>query len=210
MLPENYLPPITDELVAIVDRTFAGQVCSCFMVSIQDYEYQLCEEVSKIWWARFKSGTYGRGLGRTDDDPDKPVRTGLLGQMAFGKLFHAPVDLKYREYGDEYDNLIGGNRIDVKCSMRNFGTGLIYHTNERGRRIPLNKDLYVFGFVQSEIRQKGVAVVVFVGFVSTLEVEACEVKPGRKGRKDHKRHLNYEVPFGGMRPIAELQEILNV
>lgn len=184
-------------------RSFDGVEKECFIVEVNGDEYEMCEKTAPKMWSNKKPGTYGAGLGRTEDDPHKPMRTGLLGQMAFGKVFDLPVDLVYREKGDKQDNLIGGKyKVDVKCAMRDYGTQLIYHTNEWGKRIPLDKDIYIQSFIESEDRVAKTAKIVIVGFVTKDIVKTCEVKPGRKGNG----HKNYEVPFSIARPITLLLE----
>jgi hypothetical protein len=48
----------------------------------------------------------------------KVTRIGLLGQMAFAKIFNQPMDFEYREKGDKYDNKIGSWTYDINA-MRN-------------------------------------------------------------------------------------------
>lgn len=175
----------------------------CVQVQITGEEYALCDKTSSNYWSNNKPGAYGKGLGSTYDDKYKPVRTGLLGQMAFSKLFGLPVDTKYRKYGDKYDNLLKGKKVDVKCAMRNYGKGLIYHTNEWGRRIPLDKDIYVFSFIKDEDRPNNNATIVIVGYAEKDEISSIPPSLGMKGNG----HLNYEVPFADLRSILELKEI---
>jgi hypothetical protein len=183
-----------------VKRIFNELEKECILVQICDKEYDACEVASCNFWGNSKKGAYGVGLGRTDDDPYKPARTGLLGQMAFSKVIGESVDLEYREGGDKQDNLIGKYKFDMKCAMRNYGCALIYHTNEWGKKIPLDKDVYVLGYMESEDREKKIANVIIVGYALKEDVSKCLVKPGRKGRG----HLNYEVPFGSLKPITHL------
>jgi len=173
-----------------------------FVITVSDEKYSLCDKTSigDNYWANSKKGAYGKGLGRTKSDPYKPVRTGLLGQMAVGELLGLPTDLKYREKGDKYDFLLGKYKVDVKCAMRDYGKGLIYHTNQWGKQIPLDKDIYIFSFVQEEDRHAQIAKVAVVGFASQKDVLKCPVKPGIKGNG----HLNIEVDFSNLRPIQTL------
>lgn len=198
-----YMPQFVNEY-QIIEETFNGSKRRCIPVNIDAHEYELCENTSNKWWANSKTGTYGRGLCRTSDDPCKPVRTGLLGQMAYGKLFHAPVDLAYRRGGDAYDTLIGDNlKVDIKCATRNYGKGLIYQRNEWGDVIPVDKDIYVFSYVQSDDRINRAAVVIMVGFMLNTDVKQCPVKPGKYGR-----HFNYEVHLDCVRSIVGLLELV--
>ena len=181
----------------IENNYFNGIQKECVLVNIEGKDYEEC--VKANFWANKKGGVYGRGLGREDDDPHKPVRTGLLGQMAFGMLTDEEVDTEYREYGDQQDNLILGYKYDIKCSMKNYEKTLIYHISEKGRHIPVNKDCYVCSYVKKEDREKGEASIVIVGFALKKDVLECPVKPGIRGK-----HKNIEVPFHRLKPILGL------
>lgn len=200
----TYLPKLIHK-PQVVKRVFDGKEMDCVIVEVSGDEYELCEVASQEgnFWGNSKPGAYGAGLGKTKNDKFKPARTGLLGQMAYGKLFGEPVDLVYRKGGDKQDNLLGGKyRVDVKCPMKNYGKALIYHTNEWGKRIPVDKDIYVFGFVHSEDRENKKATVIMTGFTLKQDVKKADVQPGIKGNG----HLNYEVPFSSLRSITKFLE----
>jgi hypothetical protein len=194
--------PISIAQPQVVKRLFDGVEKECVMVEIEGEEYEECERGSNDFWGNSKPGEYGAGLGRTEDDPYKPARTGLLGQMAFGKLTAEPVDTIYRSGGDRQDNLIGKYKYDMKCAMRNYGEILIYHTNEWGKKIPINKDIYVGSYVESENREAKKATIIVVGYIQKNNVEECSVQPGRKGK-----HKNYVVPFKTLKPITALLDL---
>lgn len=206
MTQQQYCPSWTQPNYK--EQMFDGVKKKCILVEITGDDYRACELASRgeNFWANSKVGAYGAGLCATEDDQYKPARVGLLGQMAYAKVFNLPVDLVYRKGGDKQDNLLTDNRgktykVDVKCAM-NAGRKdqLIYHTNEWGKRIPLDKDIYVLSRIQSEDRAAEKAEVLLIGFVLNKDVSDCDVKPGRKGNG----HLNYEVPFTKARPIANL------
>lgn len=196
-----YLPSRIPE-PNIVKRSFNGVDKDCILVEVNGEEYEVCEKISQgeNYWANSKPGAYGAGLGNTDEDRYKTTRTGLLGQMAFGKLFNQPVDLTYRDGGDKYDNLILNLKWDIKCSMKNYGQGLIYQKNEWGKTIPINKHVYVFGYVDFEDRINKRIDIIFTGFALYLDVEKCQIKEGYKG----KGHMNYVVQFESLRSITGL------
>lgn len=197
--------PITEP--QILKRSFNNKERECILVEIEGDEYNACDITSKgdNFWGNSKRGAYGAGLGKTDDDKYKPARIGLLGQMAFGKLFNRPVDLIYRQGGDKYDDKIGDHTYDIKCAMRNRGEGLIQHTNEYGKKNKqaLSKDIYVFGHMEAEDRDQQKAKVIFVGFAFKKYIEECESKVGYKGNG----HLNYVVPFSELKSIVKLLEL---
>ena len=187
----------------VVKKQFNGKEKECIIIKIDGLEYEECDQASENYWANSKPGVYGAGLGATADDKYKPVRSGLLGQMAFGKLTGLPVDTTYRKGGDQQDNLIGKIKIDIKCPMRNYGAALIYHTSEKGIKISLDKDIYVCSYIEQENRIEKTATVIMTGFALKQDVEKCEVKLGRKGS-----HMNYELPFDTLRPITKLVEAI--
>jgi hypothetical protein len=170
----------------------------CFVVDVTGEDYQACVAASSHYWANTKKGTYGEGLIATSEDKYKPVRTGLLGEMAFSKTFDVPIDLAYREGGDSYDNMIGKWKFDIKCAQRNRGVGLIYHTSKGGTRIPADKDVYVFGYVEEETSDA--ARIVLVGYCLKMDLPKFRVRPGKaKGA-----HMNYEIPYWQTRDIRTL------
>jgi hypothetical protein len=186
---------------------FNNKEKECIIVEIKDEEYLACEKTSQgdNYWANSKPGAYGAGLGNTHEDKYKAVRTGLLGQMAFSKVFNQPMDLEYKKGGDKYDNLIGKYKYDIKCAMKNYGKGLIYHTNEWGKKIPLDKDIYVFSYVHSEDRNNKKASIILTGFALKEDVRKCNVEVGFRGNG----HLNYVVNFENLKSISKLLELKN-
>ena len=168
-------------------------------MTVSGEEYNICDKASKgdNFWGNSKPGAYGAGLGRTLNDPYKPARTGMLGQMAYGKLLNEPVDILYRQGGDEYDTKLGNLKVDIKCAMRNYGCGLVYHQNEWGKTVPLNKDLFIFSHIANEDRQNQSCDVVFMGAATSTHIKKCPIRRGRKGRG----HKNYEVSYQTLLPM---------
>lgn len=195
--------PIHIQEPRIITQYFRDKEVECFSVDVTDEEYDLCEHHSHKFWSNDKPGAYGKGLANTESDSAKVTRIGLLGQMAFAKIFNQPMDFEYREKGDKYDNKIGSWTYDIKCAMRNYGRGLIYHTNEWGTKLPLDKNIYVFSFLQSENKEEKRATIIFVGFALQEDVLLCKVQKGIRGNG----HLNYVVNFHEVKPIKNLLEL---
>jgi hypothetical protein len=191
----------------VVKQLFSGIEKDCIVVEVSGNEYDACVNASigKKFWGNSKPGAYGSGLGKTDDDEFKPARTGLLGQMAFAKIFNQPVDLEYRKGGDKFDNKIGKYTYDVKCAMRNRGEGLIQHTNEFNKKNEqaLSKDFYIFAYIESEDRIRKICKIVIVGYATRQDIQECETKTGYRGNG----HLNYVPRFGKLRSIVKLLEL---
>lgn len=125
--------------------------------------------------------------------------------MAFSKLFGEPIDIAYRKNGDEQDNLIGGKyKVDVKCAASDYDKGLIYYINEFGKKHDLNKDIYVFCYVEEEDRVNKKAKIIIMGFCLKKHVlEHGKIKRGIKGAG----HYNYEVRYSNLLPITKFLKI---
>lgn len=169
-------------------------------VILTPHEYQRCLDASQHFWANSKKGTYGKGLCNSQQDPTKATRTGLLGELAFSKVLKVDVDFSYKENGDKYDALLGDLTVDFKCSRKNYGEGLIYHSSESGRKIPLDKDIYAFSFINYDNPKTQEASVTLVGFATRQDVlDKAVVKKGYLGT-----HLNYVISHQHLKPIEDL------
>lgn len=189
----------------IVKRLFNGKEKDCIIVEVEDDEYVACDNASRNFWSSSKKGMYGKGLLNSENDPYKTERIGLLGQMAFAKLIDEPVDLIYRLGGDKQDNLILGKfKLDMKCAARNYGANLIQKTNEFGKEQKIDKHVYVGSFVDSDKFEEKKAKIILVGYCLQKDIFEAKIAPARKGK-----HINYEIPFEEMRPIAKLITTIN-
>ena len=187
-------------------KILGTEVRDCLYVDIDGVDYRECVESSVRFWSNGKPGKYGEGLGNTEEDEAKATRTGLLGQMAFAKLFRLEFDNEYRKYGDEYDNEIGGLKVDTKCSMYNSGDMLIRAVTPTNVSIPVDKDIYVATFIDVEDRERGYARVYLVGYALGKDVKELEVERGFRGGG----HWNRVVRYHQLRDIEELLEAVLV
>jgi|694.fasta_scaffold18657_10 hypothetical protein len=187
----------------LMKLTFGDVEKVVYKIDIADEEYEICESFSSNMWANKKTGTYGRGLANTKEDPYKVERTGKIGELAFSKVFGLPVDFTYREGGDKYDFIDASNKtIDIKTSMKRpwYDAGLIRATNEGKIPMNLNCDLYVFAYLLLDEKSKKQASVILIGASEKEEIIKREKFPARKGS-----HLNYEVPYKEMISIRDLK-----
>jgi len=191
----------------VVKKMFSGTEIDCIVVEVDGDEYDACVNASigKKFWSNSKPGAYGAGLASTAADKFKTARTGLLGQMAFAKIFNQPVDLEYRKGGDKFDNKIGRYTYDIKCATWDSGQNLIQHTNEFGKKNEqaLSKDLYILSYIESEDKIQKKCKVVIVGYATKKDIQECETKIGKLG----KGHYNYVVRFVKSRSIVKLLEL---
>lgn len=202
MLAEMYYPEIIVS-PCILQEYFDNKKCDCMVVTVEGDEYLMCEKRSlEKFWSKSKSGNYAKGLANTDADPAIVERTGNLGQMAAGKLLGVEVDMLYRHGGDKQDFMIGKHRADIKNATYRRDSGLIYCINEFGRKVPVEKDIYVFSYTKLDDRKNKKAEIVVVGFALLQDVLESPIKKGYKG----KGHYNYEVAFSSLRPISKLRE----
>jgi hypothetical protein len=188
----------------------------CYEVEIEGEDYVRCVATAcgQNYWAESKSGDYGSGVANTKEDPHCATRTGLLGQMAFGKIFGEGVDLDYRRGGDEYDNLLvplkpnlKTLKVDQKTPMYNRGEGVVLYRTESGVVQPLDKDIYVFNYIHLDRRDKDSATVIVVGYAFPQQIAECRIARGR-GKKPgtEGNHWNYYVPFDVLRPIGKFRD----
>lgn len=166
-----------------------------YKVCIEADEYNLCVESAQNMWANKKKGSYGKGLANTEDDPYRTERTGKLGEMAFSKLYQLPVDMSYREGGDDQDFVFNGKKINIKTSTKKpwYAAGLVTAGHYRGTEfVPLQikHDYYVFGYLEMEDKKANIASVVFVGGCDKNTLVNREIKRAIKGY-----HMNYQIPY---------------
>ncbi len=104
----------------LVKYTFKDLERIAFKVDIVGEEYDMCVDFSKNMWANKKKGEWGRGMMNTDADPYKTERTGIIGEMGYAKLENIPVDMMYREGGDDYD-FIRNDKLILRLVIKNLG-----------------------------------------------------------------------------------------
>lgn len=136
------------------------EICA---VVVEGEDYDQCVEASKNQWSSSKSGNY-----LNPKDQFQAERTGLLGEMAFAMIFGLPVDLSYRETGDDgWDFMLSsGHKIDVKTNIgyQRFNPSYcIRFQEETFETHRLNADIYVVGYIYSEDKENKKAVVYLVG-----------------------------------------------
>lgn len=173
----------------------------CFSVMVSGEEYVTGEQSAEWWWSKSKPGFYGQGLANSKEDGNRTIRTGVIGEIGFGKIFNLPIDLGYVKNGKDQDFIIGPNEtIDVKTATYNYGCVCIQAINEKKIKIPLKADIYVGGFLQNEDRNKKSVEVIFVGYIKKEFINPNPVK----ARKEGATHMNYEVPYKDLQPIKLL------
>lgn len=174
-------------------------------VEINNEEYDICHEYSFKRGCNKKTGNYGKGINNELCDTRKVERTGLLGEMAFSKLFNIPLNLEYFENGDEYDFKLPNNcTIDIKTSMRNYNSGLIIAVSENGYKYKLKCNIYVFAYVKTESREHRNALITFVGIKCRNDIIKMEYSPALKGK-----HLNYQIPYANLIPMTKFLKTYN-
>lgn len=182
---------VKPEIVSETFFAFDDIVMECFRCTISGDEWRTCSRLKR--WSDNKPGAYGRGLANTKDDKRKVTRLGCLGEMGIAKIFNLPFDNEFREKGDKYDFLIHGESLDSKLSRerRIDETGFVMCRNEEGIPIPISKDRYIFGYLQSEDKIAETATVVYCGWQTKAFVESLPETIGKIGDG----HYNKEVKF---------------
>lgn len=187
----------------ILKIKFSNKIKKCFEIFIDEKEYLKCEEASRNRWSNTKIGGYGRGIVNSSKDPFKVERTGLLGELAFAKVFDLEVDFSYKKFGDEYDFIYKNMKIDVKTEtyLHDYHCGLIYSVSASGKKIPIKSDLYVFSFIKEDNQENKNAKVVLIGTIFKSEVEK---KPDSPAKVKKLKHKNKEIPYSELHSIHNL------
>lgn len=195
-----------------------------FLMEVNNREYCICEEESWNRWASEKPGRYGRGGANTKSDPRLVERTGLLGEMAFGKLFNLPVDLEYKKGGDKYDFLIFNRfkneylKCDIKCAVKkNYipWKGYIKQRNSMYEQpLVLTQDIYVFGYVKTENRKENESQIILTGCLLKDDLSTPKKRKHfgiqiRKSPLEDCEHFNYEIPYENLRQMTILYKDFN-
>lgn len=176
------------------------------VVLIEGEEYDKCEEYSHKRACNKKTGEWGKGMINKDGDPRKVERTGLLGEMAFSKIFGYPIDLTYREDGDRYDFIMPKvGTIDIKTASKfpHYRSGLIKAPYKKDRTLKkLPCDMYVFAYIDSEDIQNKKAKIVVVGGRLRRDIQKLPTVPARMGS-----HSNYEITYSTLNPTSKMLTI---
>lgn len=169
-------------------------------VIVSGEDYRICDEC-ELWCSK-KKGNWGSGLINSDEDKHKAERTGLLGEMAFSKLSGLPINIEYQEGGSNNDFCLttAKSKIDIKTAYRRpkYNAGLI-RCGTNGKTIKLKSDIYIFGYVEKDLRQEKIAQIILVG--GEYRENILKKKP-QKARLGH--HINYEVEYDQLIPIETL------
>jgi len=173
-------------------------------VVVKGVEYDVAKEYSSKMWSNSKRGEWGVGLANSVRDPFRVERVGLLGEIAFAKIFGLSVDLTYRPSGDDQDfKLFNCLSVNVKTSTRNYGCGLVKVRSETGIDIPLRQDIYVFGYVDFDFPAFKTSRIVLVGCASRGKLENCPLTPALKGH-----HVNRRIEYGELTSMVEFKEMV--
>lgn len=190
------IEPVWQEL-----QTKGGPI-EIIIVEVMGEEYERVKNFSSNMWANKKRGKWGSGLINTPQDEYRAERMGILGEMAFAKIFGYSVNLNYCEGGEIYDFEIMDKKIDVKTSYKYQGAAFIKAVNVNGSVIKLVSDYYVFAFIMSE--RLNYAKIALVGFEKIENIKNMDYT---KGRSDD--HLNYEMQYEDLISIRDLLDELH-
>lgn len=191
-----YYPQKTTPQETFIEIKTEKKITLC--VEILDREYDICEN-TKLWCSG-KKGQWGKGLINSVEDPKKVERTGLLGEMAFAKVFGLPIDIEYCEGGKHNDFLSCSKKIDIKTASKkpSYNCGLVRYTKQ------LSADIYVFNYIEEDNREQKKAKIILVGW----DYKENVIKQ-KKNKAKIGSHMNYEIEYIKLIPINLLGEILN-
>jgi hypothetical protein len=214
MNPDLYYPKFLnfeDLQFSTMKYSFAGlpfQI-EVLKIVVEGEEYEKCEVNSHKRWSNEKTGSvWNDGIcnAKATSADDRPTeRSGLLVEVAAGKVLLEPVDMGYHKYGDKLDFLLSNRwKIDAKggLGLPKYYSGLVKSIMEEefGSK-PCNickMDFYLFGYVESENKEEHRAVVVLVGAKCSGDIIKLE---DRKARTGLSTHYNKEIHYHTMIPI---------
>jgi hypothetical protein len=198
---EAYKPSQVEPTKSII--VCNGKELEVFEIEISGEEYERCERQSTNMWANEKTGQFGSGLANSKDDPRKVERHGNFGELAFAKAFGLTVDFSYKRGGDEQDfMLLNKVSVNIKNAISNYRAALIRAITDKGYKLPMSNDMYVFSFTAMEDREAKQAKVVIVGWEMKENIIKRETVPARKGD-----HQNYDIPYDELKPISKLYNL---
>lgn len=206
-MSETYLPIQT---VPFIKAQKLGRIeVEGITVKLTPQEWDICDEVSKNYWSSKKGGVYGKGIINTEDDKTRVERVGLLGEMAFAKISGLPMNVSYKEQGDDYDFRFDGGTIDVKNASRlpPYKQMLVFgkHGNN-SKPLELKSDYFVSSFLAFEDRDAKKATIIIVGFCTKDELLSQGLVRARAKKCSH---YNYERHYRDLHPISELLTMIN-
>ena len=155
-------------------------------------------------WSQSKDTQYGNGLGNTKTDPNKVVRIGTLGEIAFGYLINKESDLSYIHGGDQQDFELLGCKIDVKVALKTSSRNFVLAKTERGKIIPVDKHVYVTGCLFDE--QIDSAVIAFTGYHRQDVVQKLPPVPGYYNAG----HFNRVLEVENAKTIDEFLKVIGI
>lgn len=173
-----------------------------FSIDISGDEYRICENFSHNMWCSKKQGMWGRGIINTKDDQTKAERIGILGEMAFAKIYGLGLDIEYRKGGKTIDFLSCDNKkIEIKTAHKKpkYEAGLVKCLKT------MKADIYIFGYVDKDDKEKAEATVVFVGFDYKENIIKNQKMKAKVGH-----HQNYELSYEKLIPIKLFGDLINV
>jgi len=176
-------------------------------VSVSDY--LKCVDYSKNTWGSKKPGAYGKGIGNDRNDPNRIERVSKISELVVSEMFKVEEpDYEYRHGGDRGSDLeICGLKVDIKCSMRNYGAAVFKGVYGSGRS-SLKSDIYIFAYLDGEDRIAHRASIVVVGYLTREEISKLELVPPRK--KFTTACVNYDIKHEDMHPIEQLIEEMGI
>lgn len=186
------------------------------IIVISGTNYRKCAENAFNMACNKKTGSFGRGVINTKDDPRKVERSGRIGEQAYAIYMDKEVDWSYRPKGDTKDFDLGNFAVDVKTSSYNprkkTDRALIKYIDAQYGKVNLKSDIFVACEITHEDIDNEVAQVEIHGWLSQSEVHNLPRKPGIYGylKREGRGWMNAVMYFDKLHPIEDLKLIQDI
>ena len=180
----------------ITNLMIGDVIRECFRVRIgkEDIKYYSEKGNNYSIWEKEKSDYR--------DATPNALPVGILGELAFAKVFNMPMDTDYKRGGDRCDFIINKNiKVDVKTSMtwkKYKSPKCFVRVGEKGKEYPIDKDIYVTNILEEFGDDK--CIISLVGYITGKRVNDLSNVESKK----YENVINKEIPILETEPISKM------
>jgi hypothetical protein len=202
-MSHKFFYPKREDPVWVSVKLGNKRIKNCALVVVEGEEHEVADDFSQNMWTKEKpDGFWNKGMLNTEKDKFKTERTGILGEIAFAKIFGLPVNIQYKKNGEPYDFILNGKKLDIKTSRsKRIHSGLVRGQNKNGEKILLLCDIYFFCILVSEDRENKHAEILLVGLTGKKDLCKGGLYPSKRKLTEH---LNYEIEYKNLHKTLDL------